>query len=87
MIHIKYTITWFRTGYEFPLREDFKTAGQFLRWKREMTEKHGLNFRVLQEWGDISYTLAPVRSTDEKGIGLSNKCEGSTDACILGMDY
>jgi hypothetical protein len=89
MIIVRYTCKWLSQGYEFPCDTSFESWAEYRSWRSDMEDLYGRNFRVLNERGNkpIREAAAPSRWSQPSYIGTSGKVDGSTDACILGLDY
>lgn len=90
MIIVRHTSKWLSQGYNFPCVASFESWAEYRNWRSDMEDLYGRNFRVLDEREDkpIRETAAPSRWSQPLNIRCtSGKMEGSTDACILGLDY
>ena len=81
MMKVRYTTQWYKNGYQFPLVEVFKTYREMRQWEATMKERYGSNFRILHTWEDFHIPTPSIKTIARP------KQDGSTDACILGMDY
>lgn len=64
----------------------FATMNEAYQWI-EKAQKTITGFKVISIEDDIVIPNMSLRQVVSFGMGRGNKQDGSTDACILGMDY
>ena len=89
MINVRYTKKWYTHGHMFPCVSSFNSWAEYRSWRSDMEDLFGKNFRVFEEWENkpIREAAAPSKWAQPSYIGTSGKVDGTTDACILGLDY
>jgi hypothetical protein len=87
MILVRYTTQFLKLGYDFPCTTMFESVADMMSWKSDMEDLHGCNFKILKEWEHLERKPSAFDNAVSGWLGSTGKCEGSTDACILGMDY
>ena len=87
MINVRYTKKWYTQGHIFPCVSSFNSWAEYRSWRSDMEDLFGKNFRVFDEWENKPIREESSRIESGRWLGGSGKVDGSTDACILGLDY
>lgn len=89
MIKVRYVTQFYKFGYLFPNIKVFESVAELMRWKDKMMKEYGRNFKIEKEWSDDKVLADIIRNEASAGRAgfATGRCEGSTDACILRMDY
>ena len=89
MIYVKYVTQFYKFGYHFSNIKAFESVAELMRWKDRMMKEYGGNFKIAKEWSDNNVLTDIIGNGARAGRAgfATGKCEGSTDACILRMDY
>lgn len=87
MILVRYTTHFLKRGYDFPCTTQFESVADMMSWKSDMEDLHGIDFKIIKKWEHTEIKPLNFGNAVSGWLGGTGKCEGSTDACILGMDY
>lgn len=75
-------------GWAFPNYKRFETFGQALRWAKEMRASQQIQgFRLVEIRKDSLPQIKHLNIQPSSSARSEYRCEGSTDAEILGMRY